>query len=89
MSDPDSKNTPARSRDASPSESDGVDAAQIQFGDQAAHLAFQRQLSDLLDQADVTEEQRQQFLIAATCPCCGAGGLSLSLKLKSDSPAKF
>ena len=39
MSDPDSKNTPARSRDASPSESDGVDAAQIQFGDQAAHLA--------------------------------------------------
>ena len=50
---------------------------------------FQQQLADLLDQADITEEQRQQFLIAASCPCCGAGGLSLSLSLKPDSTPRF
>ena len=61
----------------------------IQYGDQAAHLAFQNQLAELLGRADITEEQRQQFLIAATCPCCGAGGLSLSLKLKTEEPPRF
>ncbi|MDA0239450.1 MAG: hypothetical protein O3A84_05415 [Proteobacteria bacterium] len=61
----------------------------FQYGDQSAHLAFQRQLTELLSQADITEEQRQQFLIAATCPCCGAGGLSLSLKLKTDTTPGF
>ena len=47
------------------------------------HLAFRRRLAEVLDQADLTEEQRQRFLIAASCPCCGAGGLSLSLPLKA------
>ena len=61
----------------------------IQYGEQSAHLAFQQQLTALLEQADITEEQRQQFLIAATCPCCGAGGLSLSLKLKPDTTPGF
>lgn len=61
----------------------------IQYGDQSSHLAFQKQLAELLSQADITEEQRQQFLIAATCPCCGAGGLSLSLKLKTDTTPGF
>jgi hypothetical protein len=61
----------------------------IQFGEQAAHLAFQKQIAELLEQADITEEQRQQFLIAATCPCCGAGGLSLSLNLKPDAAPGF
>ena len=55
----------------------------------SAHLAFQQQLAELLDQADITEEQLQQFLIAASCPCCGAGGLSISLKLKSSSTPGF
>jgi len=61
----------------------------IQFGEQAAHLAFQKQIAELLEQADITEEQRQQFLIAATCPCCGAGGLSLSLNLKPGAAPGF
>jgi len=61
----------------------------IQFVEQAAHLAFQKQIEELLEQADITEEQRQQFLIAATCPCCGAGGLSLSLNLKPDAAPGF
>ena len=61
----------------------------ILYGEQSAHLAFQQQLADLLDQADITDAQRQEFLIAATCPCCGAGGLSLSLKLKTESTPGF
>ena len=55
----------------------------------SAHLAFQREIADLLADADITEEQRQQFLIAATCPCCGAGGLSLSLSLKPGAAVGF
>ncbi len=39
--------------------------------------------------ADITEDQRQQFLIAASCPCCGAGGLSLSLSLKPGAAVHF
>ena len=55
----------------------------------SVHLAFQRQLAELLAQADITEEQRQRFLIAAACPCCGAGGLSLSLPLKPGASPRF
>jgi len=71
--------------DASTSASSG----RIQYGEQSAHLAFQQQLAALLQQADITEEQRQQLLIAATCPCCGASGLSVSLDLKTDGTPQF
>ncbi len=55
----------------------------ISFGDDAAHRTFQRQIADLLRQADLTEDERQEILVAMNCPCCGAGGLSLSIKIKS------
>ncbi len=64
----------------------GIDE-RISFGGDAAHLAFQRQIADLLDQADLTEDQRQEILIAMNCPCCGAGGLSLSIKIKDGTDA--
>ena len=54
----------------------------ISFGNDAAHLIFQHQIADLLDQADLTENERNEILIAMNCPCCGAGGLSLSIKIK-------
>ena len=75
-------------KDTAPSVAGQAGDDQIQYSDLSAHLAFQQQLVELLDQADITEEERQQFLIAASCPCCGAGGLSLSLKLKSDSTSE-
>ena len=53
------------------------------------HIAFRRQLAEILDRVDLTEEQRQQFLIAASCPCCGAGGLSFSLPLKPGAAPDF
>jgi len=61
----------------------------VVFGDQSAHFAFQQQLAEMLSRAEITEEQRQQILIAATCPCCGAGGLSLSLSIKTDETPQF
>ena len=64
-------------------------SGRVRHGEESAHGAFQRQLADLLAQADITEEQRQQFLIAAACPCCGAGGLSLSLPLKPGAAPRF
>ena len=65
----------------SPKPMPGIDE-RISFGSDAAHLTFQRQIAELLDQADLTEDQRQEILIAMNCPCCGAGGLSLSIKIK-------
>ena len=57
----------------------------ISFGADAAHLTFQSQIADLLDQAELTEDERQQILVAMNCPCCGAGGLSLSIKIKDPT----
>jgi hypothetical protein len=52
-------------------------------GDAAAalHQAIQQQIAEVLANADLSEEERQQILVAMQCPCCGAGGLSLSIKL--------
>ena len=75
--------------DATRDEAAAPDSDRVLYGDQSAHLAFQQQLAEMLARADVTEEQRQQILIAATCPCCGAGGLSLSLKIKTDKTPQF
>ena len=36
----------------------------------------------MLDRADIDEEQKQSILVAMACPCCGAGGMSFSVKLK-------
>ena len=66
----------------SPKDLPSVDE-RISFGNDAAHLTFQRQIVDLLDQADLTENERQEILIAMNCPCCGSGGLSLSIKIKN------
>ena len=68
---------------------DADSAGPFPFGDDSAHIAFQREIAAMLADADITEEQRQQFLIAVSCPCCGAGGLSLSLSLKPGAAPKF
>jgi hypothetical protein len=46
------------------------------------HELFQRQTGAMLDRADLDEEQKQSILIAMSCPCCGAGGMSFTAKLK-------
>jgi hypothetical protein len=63
-------------------EDDGTGESQVQYGDLSLHQAFERQIMDMLDRADLTDEQRQQILVALQCPCCGSGGVSVSVKLK-------
>ena len=38
----------------------------------------------MLERADMDEAQRQSILVAMACPCCGAGGMSFSVKLKAE-----
>ena len=55
---------------------------QIQYGSASLHDLFQQQVRTMLDRTELDEEQKQSVLIAASCPCCGAGGMSFSVKLK-------
>lgn len=63
--------------------------AETRLAAESAHRAFQRQIAELLADADITEEQRQQVLIALNCPCCGGGGLSVSFKVKTGPTPSF
>ena len=46
------------------------------------HELFAQQARAMLDRTDLDEEQKQNVLVAMSCPCCGAGGLSFTAKLK-------
>jgi hypothetical protein len=46
------------------------------------HDLFAQQAHYLLERADIDEEQKQAILVAMSCPCCGGGGMSFSVKLK-------
>jgi hypothetical protein len=46
------------------------------------HDLFEQQARQMLDRTDLDEEQKQNILIAMSCPCCGAGGMSYTAKLK-------
>ncbi len=66
--------------DKSTSEPDS--SVQIFTSDQSMHEAMHRQIAEMLAQSDLSEEQKQEILVAMQCPCCGASGVSLSIKLK-------
>jgi hypothetical protein len=54
----------------------------IAYGTFWLHDLFQQQVRTMLDRTDLDEEQKQSVLIAASCPCCGAGAMSFTVKLK-------
>jgi|TARA_A100001037_G_scaffold78070_1_gene69994 hypothetical protein len=54
--------------------------------DMTAHEAILRQVQDVLRDSDMTETQKQQILVALSCPCCGGSGMSLSIPLDSSKP---
>jgi hypothetical protein len=54
----------------------------ISYGAASLHDLFQQQVRSMLDRSDLNEEQKQSVLIAAACPCCGAGGMSISVKIR-------
>jgi len=55
---------------------------QIMTSNLSLHELFAQQAAAMLERADLGEEQRQNILVAMSCPCCGAGGMSFTAKLK-------
>lgn len=55
---------------------------QIAYSALSLHDLFEQQTRQMLDRADLDEEQKQNILIAMSCPCCGAGAMSYTVKLK-------
>ena len=55
---------------------------QISNSARSLHALFEQQTRQLLDRADHDEEQKQNILVAMSCPCCGAGAMSFTAKLK-------
>jgi hypothetical protein len=57
-------------------------ASEIEASNLSLHQLFEQQAGEMLERADLDEEQRQSILLAMSCPCCGTGGPSFSFKLK-------
>jgi hypothetical protein len=55
---------------------------QISYSSLPLHALFEQQARQLIDRTDLDEEQKQNILLAMSCPCCGAGAMSFTAKLK-------
>jgi hypothetical protein len=55
---------------------------QISYSGLSLHDLFEQQTRQMLARADLNEEEKQNILIAMSCPCCGAGAMSYTVKLK-------
>ena len=80
-----SKPRPKSSTSAVPAASEEAEYGQIGVSNLSLHDLFEQQTADMLARADLDEEQKQSILIAMSCPCCGAGGMSYTFKLKRES----
>jgi hypothetical protein len=85
------KNKPARKTAAKPPHKTGAtppDQSLVPADDAiiasnlSLHELFQQQAATMLDRADISDEQKQSILLAMSCPCCGAGGMSFTAKLR-------
>lgn len=76
---------PRRSHAASIDEPIAPPVSEIEISNLSLHELFEQQAAEMLERADLDEEQRQSILLAMSCPCCGAGGPSFSFKLKRRS----
>ena len=54
---------------------------QVFSSEQSIHDAMRQQIAEMLANSDLTEEQKQQILVSMSCPCCGGGGVSISIPL--------
>jgi hypothetical protein len=80
----------ARQRQAPPDRMDVAAGAPAAIGGEGAvqssnlslHELFTQQAREMIESADLDEEAKQCILIAMNCPCCGAGGMSYTVKLK-------
>ncbi len=71
------------SRQAAPeTPSSSAPEDQISYSSLSLHALFEQQARQLIDRTDFDEEQKQNILLALSCPCCGAGAMSYTAKLK-------
>jgi hypothetical protein len=56
--------------------------SQIFTGGVALHDLFQQQVRRTLDDSDLDEDAKQAILVAMNCPCCGAGGINYTAKIR-------
>jgi hypothetical protein len=84
MSKPTKQKKPPRKPAAPPAEDTAALAPddRVIASDLTLHDLFQQQTTAMLERADLDDEQKQSILIAMSCPCCGAGGMSFTAKLK-------
>ena len=83
------KKKPAAPNFAPPTPPDAVGKAPVRTPDNGAvqssglslHELFAQQARSMLDRSDLDEEQKQSILVAMSCPCCGAGGMSFTTKI--------
>ena len=45
--------------------------SEIEGSNLSLHELFEQQAAEMLERADLDEEQRQSVLLAMSCPCCG------------------
>jgi len=67
---------------AAPAEPAPVPDDQISYSALPLHDLFEQQTRAMLDRSDLDEEAKQNILVAMSCPCCGAGAMSYTVKLK-------
>ena len=79
----------ARPRKAAPKRKKRAKIGQVFTGDQALHDLFREQAAAVLEDTDIGEEEKQSILLAMTCPCCGAGSMSFSVKMKPRKSGRF
>jgi hypothetical protein len=61
---------------------DAAPEEQISYSALSLHQLFEQQTRQMLDRTDLDEEQKQNILVAMSCPCCGAGAMTFTAKLK-------
>jgi hypothetical protein len=76
------KRSTPHAKQPAPAEADTASDDQISYSGLSLHQLFEQQTRQMLDRADLDEEQKQNILIAMSCPCCGAGAMSYTAKLK-------
>jgi hypothetical protein len=73
---------PRRGKGEAPAKHEPAPDEQISYSSLSLHELFEQQTRQMLDRADLDEEQKQSILVAMSCPCCGAGAMSYTVKLK-------
>ena len=82
QSTPTVRRGPPRAGQAPAKASQPTPEDQISYSSLSLHALFEQQMRQLIDRTDLNEEQKQNILVAMSCPCCGAGTMSFTAKLK-------